>query len=122
MRVRSSAIWITASGIVACAFFLSRLGFFEFLVIIAVANVLDRKFGDEEEPTIPSLPKPEVEVKYIVPAGHHLIKNGDVKQIRNLLLRHHNMKQTDKSYVESKMSRETGAIVASLNDFLKGKR
>jgi hypothetical protein len=124
MKVRSKAIWITACGIIIAAIDQNSLGFVDLLAILAVAKILDKFFGDQEDkPTaIESPSKPEIESStFSLPPGKHLITTGGVKQIRNLMLKHHNMKQTDRDYVDSAMGKDTVAVVAMLNVFLKGK-
>jgi hypothetical protein len=118
MKVRSKAIWITACGIIIAAIDQNSLGFVDLLAILAVAKILDNYFGDhDEKSTEVQKPAPEISVG----PDKHLITTGGVKQIRNLLLKHHNMKQTDRDYVDSAMGKDTVAVVAMLNVFLKGK-
>lgn len=118
MKVRSKAIWFTASGIIAAALYQHSLGFVDLLTILGIAKILDNYFGDHDEKPI-EVPKPVPEIS--VGPDKHLITTNGVKQIRNLLLKHHNMKQTDRSYVDSAMGKDTVAVVAMLNVFLKGK-
>jgi hypothetical protein len=118
MKVRSKAIWITACGIIIAAIDQNSIGFVDLLAILAIAKILDNYFGDHDE-------KP-IEVQKVAPEisvgpDKHLITTSGVKQIRNLLLKHHNMKQTDQDYVDSAMGKDTVAVVAMLNVFLKGK-
>jgi hypothetical protein len=118
MKVRSKAIWITACGIIIAAIDQNSLGFVDLLAIIAVAKILDNYFGDHDEKPI-EVPKLAPEIS--VGPDKHLITTSGAKQIRNLLLKHHNMKQTDRDYVDSAMGKDTVAVVAMLNVFLKGK-
>lgn len=115
MNIRSKAIWITAAIIMGTAAARGSLDLIGILVIFIIAKILDRIFGDHPAPT------QEQETKVVASPGKHLITTDGVKQIRNLLLKHHNMKQTDKDYTNSAMAENTVAIVAMLNVFLKGK-
>lgn len=124
MKVRSKAIWITAAGIIIAALDQHSLDLTGLLAIFIIAKILDKFFGDQEDkPTaVEPSPKPEIESStFSLPPGKHLVTTGAVKQIRNLLLKHHNMKQTDRDYVDSAMGKDTVAVVAMLNVFLKGK-
>lgn len=119
MKIRSKAIWVVAVGVIIFAFVEQQLGFFDIFVICFIASILDKNFGDQNEKSTPAI-ESENPV-FIPPAGKHLITTDGAKQIRNLLLKHHNMKQTEKDYIDSAMAKDTTAVVAMLNVFLKGK-
>lgn len=53
-----------------------------------------------------------------VPAKIVRLSPDSLKVVRNMLLRHHEMKRTDVSYQESQMSKDTNNIVQQLNDII----
>jgi hypothetical protein len=120
VKVRSKAIWLTAVGVIGYGL-AHQLEFFDVIVILIMAKLLDKCLGDEDEKPVAAETLARPEAVFSIPAGKHLISTDGVKHLRNLLLKHHNMKQTDSDYTESAMSRDTVAIVATLNVFLKGK-
>lgn len=68
-------------------------------------------------------------IRYRPPPGHPTslpdalaLDRDTVTQIRNTLLRHHNSRGTDKDYQDSKMGKETVAILQKLNDMTQEKR
>jgi hypothetical protein len=120
--IRSKVIWISAATMIACGLYQHQLGFLDFVAVLAIAKILDNCFGETKIEPASALPELEKETAvFVPPAGKHLITTDGVKQLRNMLLRHHNMKQTDQDYTKSAMSKETVLIVANLNVFLKGK-
>lgn len=44
--------------------------------------------------------------------------NSSLKVLRNVLLQHHNMKQTDKSYTDSSLCENTNNVIQQLNNLL----
>jgi hypothetical protein len=124
MTNRSKTIWLSAGVFIAIGIYQHSLGWLDLFATLGIANILDNCFGIDKSVSGARAPAPEVkkeEPAFSVPPGKHLITTDGVKQVRNLLLRHHNMKQTDRDYTESAMSKETVLIVANLNVFLKGK-
>jgi len=126
MKPQSKAIWLTAAVVIVLGVYQQTLGVFDLFCILFVTVILIRVFADDNgnklEGATADAPKVEVtQANFAVPEGKHLITTDGVKQVRNLLLRHHNMKQTDRDYTASDMSKQTVAIVASLNVFLKGR-
>lgn len=123
MTNRSKAIWLTAAVMIAAGASQHQIDWLDLFCIFGIASILNNRFGTDK-PAVAAAPAPEVEKEepvFAIPPGKHLITTDGVKQVRNLLLRHHNMKQTDHDYTESAMSKETVLIVATLNVFLKGK-
>ncbi len=123
MGNRSKAIWAVAIGFIILGSLQSQLSMVDLFFVFLVAIMLENRFGDKKTKPTAALP-PEVEQPkqvFVPPAGKHLITTDGVKQLRNLLLRHHNMKQTDEDYTRSAMSKETVMLVATMNVFLKGK-
>ena len=56
------------------------------------------------------------------PAGTTLVKITTLTELRNILLKHHNGRSTDKSYCESGFAKQTNDTVAVLNVFLDKKK
>lgn len=125
MSIRSKAIWITAAGIIGAGLAAQNLGWMDILGTYFVAKFLVMAFDEDSVKPDAVAKEPKIEKPkevLLIPVGHHLITTDAVKQYRNLFLRHHNIKQTDASYIASDMSKQTVAIIATLNVFLKGKK
>jgi len=125
VKIRSKAIWATTAIIAGLAVLNGNSGFFDLFGIWFTASFLNKAFGDQKDDEPAKLSGEDEdndnEAKIIAPVGKHLITTAGAKQIRNLLLMHHNMKETDKDYTASAMAKDTIAVVAMLNVFLKGK-
>lgn len=64
------------------------------------------KFDSPEQPTS------AVSVKVV------RLSTDSVKTVRNMLMRHHEMKRTDTSYQESQMAKDTNHLLVQLNDII----
>lgn len=64
------------------------------------------KFNSPEQPTS------------AVPVKVVRLSTDSVKTVRNMLMRHHEMKRTDTSYQESQMAKDTNHLLVQLNDII----
>lgn len=64
------------------------------------------KFNSPEQPTS------------AVPVKVVRLSADSVKTVRNMLMRHHEMKRTDTSYQESQMAKDTNHLLVQLNDII----
>lgn len=56
-----------------------------------------------------------------LPPGTAAVKLSTMKELRNLLLKHHEGRRTDAAYCESSFAKQTNDIVSALNGFLEKK-
>lgn len=61
----------------------------------------------------------EIAAKREVAKNEISLSRDALEQLRNTLLKHHNSKGTDKSYQESKMSKDTTALIQMMNATLQ---
>jgi len=115
-------IWITAGVLIFGVLASGDPSVPGIVGIYCIAKIGDRLLGDKTDEPVKTAAMPEGKASvFVPPAGKHLISTDGAKQIRNLLLRHHNMMQTDQDYTDSDMAKQTVAIIATLNVYLKGK-
>lgn len=118
MNIRRRIIWLAAGAGIATAYYNDKLNWLTLIAILIVAVIGIHTLGGPDAPTIEVPKDPEDEPKLKLPQGKHLITTDGVKQVRNLLMKHHEMKRLDKGYCESGMARQTVALIAHLNVYL----
>jgi len=126
MSIRSRIIGYTIGACLIFAWLEGKLDVVSFFVIVFVSILLNKTLGDDKpetkktEPDADPEPTPRPDIMRL-PPGQHIITTDGVKQVRNLLMKHHEMKRTDADYNASRMAKETQAMVAQLNVFLKNR-
>jgi hypothetical protein len=116
-------IYIVALFLTVMAYASDRLDFGTFFLIWFVAVVLKNIFSSDEddEGSVDEDEKEEIEEEEFDANEVVRIRKTDIEKLRNMLLRHHNSRGTDKDYNESTMSKDTTFVIQVLNNALSKK-
>jgi hypothetical protein len=115
-------IYLVALFLTVMAYAGDRLDFGTFFLIWFVAVVLKNIFSsDEDDESSVVDEEEEIEEEEFDDNEVVRIRKTDIEKLRNMLLRHHNSRGTDKDYNESTMSKDTTFAIQVLNNALSKK-